>query len=150
MSEIKLYKLMLYRDVADQSYQVTANAGEVETADPADPCEHSYWRNASHPLSNVSSVEAMEDIIRGSAKAQDKTESSTESKSKSPKYNLPKFLRTSFSRLISKDRSKSGSLSGDQPVSLPFFSSVSIPSLSSPTFSPSQQDMMEEPQEGEY
>ena len=107
-------------------------------------CDHFCWRNESLHLSNVSSVEdALEDIIRGSVKSPKKTEATPESKSKSPKYNLPKFLRSSFSRLISKDKSKSGSLTGE-PVSLPFFSSVSIPSLSSPHTSPSQTESLDE------
>ena len=96
---------------------------------------HYYWRHRG--LSSVSSVEeAVEDILTEAGDKSDlKTDSdavSAEPKSKSPKY-LPKFLRASFSRLISKEKSKSGSLSGQEPLSLPFFSSVSIPSLASPT-----------------
>ena len=90
---------------------------------------HYYWRNQG--LSNVSSVEEAEDILNESTKIKSNSDASNEAKSKSPKY-LPKFLRTSFSKLISKDKSKS--LSSQEPASsLPFFSSVSIPSLSSPT-----------------
>ena len=90
-------------------------------------------------LSNVSSVEeAVEDILSDAAKNKSNSDVSAEPKSKSPKY-LPKFLRTSFSKLISKDKNKSNSLT-QEPMSLPFFSSVSIPSLSSPTPSLSQTD----------
>ena len=97
---------------------------------------HYYWRNQG--LSNVSSVEEAEDILNESAKNKSNSDASNEAKSKSPKY-LPKFLRTSFSKLISKDKSKS--LSSQEPASsLPFFSSVSIPSLSSPTPSMCQTD----------
>ena len=103
---------------------------------------HYYWRHRG--LSSVSSVEeAVEDILDSEAgdKSDLKPDSeavSAEPKSKSPKY-LPKFLRASFSRLISKEKSsKSGSLTGQDPISLPFFSSVSIPSLASPTPSLSQ------------
>ena len=54
--------------------------------------------------------------------------SSGEPKSKSPKY-IPKFLRASFSKLISsKDKSKSLSL-GQDPASLPYLSSMSSGSL---------------------
>ena len=102
---------------------------------------HYYWRHRG--LSSVSSVEeAVEDILDEAGDKSDlKPDSeavSAEPKSKSPKY-LPKFLRASFSRLISKEKSsKSGSLTGQEPLSLPFFSSVSIPSLASPTPSLSQ------------
>ena len=103
---------------------------------------HYYWRHRG--LSSVSSVEeAVEDILDSEAgdKSDLKPDSeavSAEPKSKSPKY-LPKFLRASFSRLISKEKSsKSGSLTGQDPISLPFFSTVSIPSLASPTPSLSQ------------
>ena len=97
-----------------------------------------YWRQ---PHSNVSSVEeAVEDILnKNQDKSANNNEASVESKSKSPKY-LPKFLRASFSKLISKDKAKSQSLN-QEALSLPFFSSVSIPSLSSPTTSLGGQNM---------
>ena len=95
-------------------------------------------------MSNVSSVEVedvIEDILRGSSKAIEKTSAETlESKSKSPKY-FPKFLRSSFSRLISRDKSKTGSLSGGEQQ-------VSIPSLSSPSpslYLTDTSDTLEEP-----
>ena len=102
-----------------------------DKGDSLDQRDNFYWRNTPHPLSNVSSVgmeEVIEDIIRGSSKAIEKTGAEAlESKSKSPKY-FPKFLRSSFSRLISRDKSKTGSLSGGEPVSIPSLSSPS-PSL---------------------
>lgn len=78
-----------------------------------------------------------QDIIADSEAVADKSSSNNtpgEPKSKSPKY-IPKFLRASFSKLISKDKSKSQSSSSQEPVSLPFFSSISIPSLNSPSSS---------------
>ena len=118
----------------------TGQSGDTDTAEAELGLRsHYYWRHRG--LSSVSSVEeAVEDILDRD-KSDLKPESdaaSAEPKSKSPKY-LPKFLRASFSRLISKEsKSKSGSLSGQEPLSLPFFSSVSIPSLASPTPSLSQ------------
>ena len=119
------------------------NGGDTDIIAEADIYRgHYYWRHRG--LSSVSSVEeAVEDILDSEAgdKSDLKPDSeavSAEPKSKSPKY-LPKFLRASFSRLISKEKSsKSGSLTGQDPISLPFFSSVSIPSLASPTPSLSQ------------
>ena len=95
------------------------------------------------PVARVAAVEeAVEDIIADSAAKSTEAKTSTDcvlgetvAKSKSPKY-LPKFLRTSFSKLISKSTDKTKSQSSSQePLSLPFFSSVSVPSLSSPTAS---------------
>ena len=102
-------------------------SGDADNTDT----DHCYW-SRRRGLSNVSSVEEAGDDER----SQDKTNNLiSEPKSKSPKY-LPRFLRTSFSKLISRDRSKSQSSSSqEQGSSLPFFSSVSIPSLSSPTLS---------------
>ena len=96
-----------------------------DKGDSLDQRDNFYWRNTPHPLSNE---EVIEDIIRGSCKPIEKTNAEAlESKSKSPKY-FPKFLRSSFSRLISRDKSKTGSLSGGEPVSIPSLSSPS-PSL---------------------
>ena len=118
------------------------SGGDTDIIAEGDQGCHYYWRHRG--LSSVSSVEeAVEDILDSEAgdKSDLKPDSeavSAEPKSKSPKY-LPKFLRASFSRLISKEKSsKSGSLTGQDPISLPFFSTVSIPSLASPTPSLSQ------------
>lgn len=130
------------------------NGGDTDITAEADIYRgHYYWRHRG--LSSVSSVEeAVEDILDSEAgdKSDLKPDSeavSAEPKSKSPKY-LPKFLRASFSRLISKEKSsKSGSLTGQDPISLPFFSSVSIPSLASPTPSLSQTTDSDKEAEGE-
>ena len=81
----------------------------------------------------MSSIITQDQDNKNQDKSVNNNEASVESKSKSPKY-LPKFLRASFSKLISKDKAKSQSLT-QEALSLPFFSSVSIPSLSSPTTS---------------
>ena len=91
--------------------------------------------------SSVSSVEeATEEILSTtddpSQECQQRkitNQSYTESTTKSPRF-LPKFIRSSFSKLISKEKSKSSTPTGD-PMSLPFFSTFSIPKVSSPTLS---------------
>ena len=118
-------------------FKLYSEASDTTDTEPG----HYYWRHGG--LSNVSSVEeAVEDIIADSGAKSTEVKASTDcvlgetvAKSKSPKY-LPKFLRTSFSKLISKSTDKTKSQSSSQePLSLPFFSSVSVPSLSSPTAS---------------
>jgi len=58
---------------------------------------------------------------------------------KSPSF-LPRFLKASFSKFISKDKSKSAVLR-TEPMSLPFFNSMSTPVTRSPSLSLGCSDM---------
>jgi hypothetical protein len=91
--------------------------------------------------SSVSSVEEATEVLPTMSKRLDISntevnshESNVESTTKSPRF-LPKFLRSSFSRLISKDKAKIV-----EPMSLPVFSTISISSTSSPTWSVGDND----------
>ena len=91
--------------------------------------------------SSVSSVEEARELIPATSKRYDicssdfiAQEANVEPTTKSPRF-LPKFLRSSFSRLISKDKAKMV-----EPMSLPFFSTISISNTSSPTWSVDDND----------
>jgi len=87
--------------------------------------------------SSVSSVEEATEILPATSRRLESGSSDTNTRetnaeptTKSPRF-LPKFLRSSFSRLISKDKTKPVL----EPMSLPFFSSISLSTASSPTWS---------------
>ena len=99
--------------------------------------------------SSVSSVEEATEVIPAILNRQDignteviSQESNFESATKSPRF-LPKFIRASFSRLISKDKTKTNTPTLE-PMSLPFFSTISISTASSPTWSIDHSDTQQQ------
>ena len=92
--------------------------------------------------SSVSSVEEATELLPATTKRLESEssdaniqEANAEPATKSPRF-LPKFLRSSFSRLISKDKTKPV----QEPMSLPFFSTISLSTASSPTWSVEESD----------